>query len=112
MNNDSEKLKMKYLPINVYTSGNSDCSNNGVSVTHIDNLVVACENGYVTDADVQERGLKVMQLITRQIGGREYKHLQEMGETRWVMFGGNYASTSDSRFPHNYPLAIHDRIEG
>ena len=39
----------------------------------------------------------------------------------WLMFGGNYAATSDSRFgdavrrlsgyDHDFPVAIHDRIE-
>lgn len=43
-------------------------------------------------------------------------------DTRWLMFGGNYAGTSDSRFGeavealggawHSGPVAIHDRYEG
>jgi hypothetical protein len=27
------------------------------------------------------------------------------------MFGGNYITTSDSRFPNKYPIPIHDRQE-
>ena len=27
------------------------------------------------------------------------------------MFGGNFAYSSDSRFPFDYPLGIHDREE-
>lgn len=27
------------------------------------------------------------------------------------MFGGNYISTSDSRFPCDYPIPVHDRYE-
>ena len=27
------------------------------------------------------------------------------------MFGGNFVYTSDSRFPSDYPIPIHDRFE-
>lgn len=43
-------------------------------------------------------------------------------DTRWLMFGGNYAGTSDSRFNeaverlggprYGGPVAVHDRYEG
>jgi hypothetical protein len=33
------------------------------------------------------------------------------GETKWVMFGGTFIYTSDSRFPAEYPIPLHDRIE-
>lgn len=33
------------------------------------------------------------------------------GEKRWVMFGGNFVYTSDSRFPSKAPIHVHDRIE-
>jgi len=29
----------------------------------------------------------------------------------WYMFGGNYISTSDSRFPARYPIPVFDRVE-
>jgi hypothetical protein len=30
---------------------------------------------------------------------------------KWTMFGGNFVYTSDSRFPSNSPIAVHDRVE-
>lgn len=35
-----------------------------------------------------------------------------LDEKVWTMFGGNFAYTSDSRFPSNQPIPIHDRVEG
>ena len=32
-------------------------------------------------------------------------------EPGWYSYGGNIASCSDGRFPHDYPLKIHDRKE-
>ncbi len=29
----------------------------------------------------------------------------------WTMFGGNFLWSSDSRFPHDAPIKIHDRVE-
>lgn len=34
------------------------------------------------------------------------------GEKRWLMNGGNFLYTCDSRFPSKQPIAIHDRHEG
>ena len=30
---------------------------------------------------------------------------------KWVMFGGNFCYTSDSRFPSDQPIKIFDRVE-
>ena len=38
------------------------------------------------------------------------RELLESGE--WVMFGGNFCYTSDSRFPSDAPIKIFDRVEG
>jgi hypothetical protein len=45
------------------------------------------------------------------------KHLRAVpaGEDRWLMFGGNFIWSSDSRFRNEvseYPIPVHDRIEG
>jgi len=36
----------------------------------------------------------------------------ERKHARHYMFGGNFAYTSDSRFPTGNPIKIHDRLEG
>lgn len=30
---------------------------------------------------------------------------------KWVMFGGNFITTSDSRFGFSHPIPVHDRVE-
>ena len=35
--------------------------------------------------------------------------LEKLGA--WTMFGGNFITCSDSRFPGRYPIPVHDRIE-
>lgn len=37
------------------------------------------------------------------------KSLRDAG--KWPMFGGNFAYTSDSRFPADAPIKIFDRVE-
>lgn len=29
----------------------------------------------------------------------------------WTMFGGAFIWTSDGRFPNDYPIPLHDRVE-
>ena len=55
-----------------------------------------------------------VKIVSRIIGGEEYKHLQAVAEDGSLisgMAGGNFAYTSDSRFPSSYPLSLHDRVE-
>lgn len=42
---------------------------------------------------------------------KAYPSFEEKHEMVGPMFSGNFAYTSDSRFPANYPLPIHDRYE-
>jgi hypothetical protein len=112
---------MKYLPVDVLTtksdfqfSGDSDCTNGGVTATHYDNLVVPCEEGYLTLEDVTERDYIILELEESGVRGAP-GHFVPKGEESWTMFGGNYVTTSDSRFRKQYgwsPIAVHDRVEG
>lgn len=52
-------------------------------------------------------GLPVFQVVTRNIQGQEYKHLQPV-EPGHYAFGGSIGHSSDSRWPSDYPLKIHD----
>lgn len=104
------------LTIEVYKNSLGDCSNNGISASS-NSLFVICPEGYITITDAKERGLPLMRVVVRQ--NLNYMHLQECNvdglpiDDKWRMFGGNYGSTSDSRFGalSQYPLGIHDRIE-
>lgn len=107
---------MKALPISVYTDkGIGNCSNNGIS-ERFDKLLIVHDSGFI-DIDPENPPENLVKLVVRNIGGREYKHLEpvvrpDKGCVGW-MFGGDYAGCSDSRFREisDYPLPIHDRQE-
>ena len=105
---------MRYLPVNVFTSG-EDCTNGGVTSLKNVRLVVEHELGSLGAKDVHNSGYSVLELCTSKSmsDGSEYKYLKPKGVNSWLMFGGNYVSTSDSRFHdlNRYPLPVHDRIE-
>ena len=55
-------------------------------------------------------------VVRRMIAGKEYIHLEptkERKEGKWLMFGGRFVWTSDSRFRNvfNGPIPLHDRYE-
>ena len=100
------------LIIEVYRAADRDCTAGGISSNH-NGLTLIDAAGPFDPSDEYP----AVKLVTRQIAGREYKHLEPVapvpsGGTGY-MFGGNYGATSDSRFRaiSQYPLAIHDRVE-
>jgi hypothetical protein len=105
---------MNYLPVNVYTNNSfGDCTNHGVTFTNPNKLVVPCEDGHISEEDVEERGYIVLELRDRPFATAT-DALKPRGETRWTMAGGNFVYSSDSRFSRaygGYPLSVHDRIE-
>ncbi len=110
---------MKYLPVSVLATRSDgmcggDSSNGGVSATHYDKLVVPCEDGYLSLDDVTERGYVILELQAPLVQGAPGSFVPQ-GEEAHTMFGGNYVTTSDSRFRRAYgwsPIALHDRVEG
>ena len=105
---------MKYLPVFVLSQVNSaDCSAGGVTYTNPDKLVVPCEDGFLSEADVAARGYVVLELMEPAFADCPPR-FQPKGIEGWNMFGGNYVHTSDSRFRRAYgwhPIAVHDRVE-
>jgi len=100
---------MNYLPVNVYTNG-TDCTNNGVTYTDPDKLVVPCEDGFLTEEDVVRCGY--IKLEVGEAGGQ--MHLKPVGLGGWTMMGGNFVYSGDSRFGRTYghhPISVHDRVE-
>jgi hypothetical protein len=104
---------MKALPINVYRDTSGDCTNGGIS-SRYDQLLLIGEKGFI---DIDENNIpeNAVKLVVRNFGTKEYKNLEpvrlhDKNKTTY-MYGGNIAYTSDSRFPSDYPLKIHDRQE-
>lgn len=102
---------MKALRINIYKHNGSDCSNGGISSRH-NEILLLCDDGYI-DVDGTEETL--CKVVTRNIMGEEYKHVEPVNGKYGAGFmaGGCYVGSCDSRFGRisEYPLALHDRCE-
>lgn len=107
---------MKAINLKIFedkTIGN--CSNNGIS-TRFNEVLVEHPGGFIT---VDENNLpdNFCKIVTRDIFGKEYKHIEPVkaipkGSVGY-MFGGTLCYSSDSRFHDyfDYPLCLHDRVE-
>ena len=87
-----------------------DCTNYGVTSgkTNAD-LVLDGEptSDQITHAKKSETPL--LQLKPRRVG--TIPMAVPYGETGYPMFGGHWIYTSDSRFPFEHPIPVHDRFE-
>ena len=109
--------------VNVYIYRNSlgDCTNDGLS-SKMDHLPLV-----VLDRDETEESAinsltadgknpnEYLVLVRRELWGENRDYIKPLTEKRWVMFGGNFAYSSDSRFGQftgsHQPIQIHDRVE-
>lgn len=115
--------KARALRLDVYRAAyGRDCTNGGIS-GRVRELLIPCAEGPIeydpenppedlcTVKVIKVAGVVTLSLVPASLAGR------------WTMFGGNYATTSDSRlgemlarqfgreFLFNHVLPIHDRIE-
>lgn len=108
---------MKTLPVGVYRNAwIGDCTNDGISASQ-ERLYLVCDQGF---HDLPDGDPRLIRLVKRSFHGGESAHLSvepvndpRYGDGKHVgpMFGGNFVYTSDSRFPSDYPIPIHDRFE-
>lgn len=105
---------MRGLYVDVYrTSRLGDCTNGGISSKYDRLLLIGVDGPEEVDMDnLPENAVKVSGIY---LAGEYHYHVRPVkgpdpGCVGW-MYGGNIAHCSDSRFPHNYPLRIHDRQE-
>lgn len=92
----------KGLIVNVYRCSLGDCTNGGVSSTH-DRVLLVGED--IPPVSESREDIPVVNLVRRTVFGRERIQVEN------GMFGGNFVYTSDSRFPSQYPIPVHDRTE-
>lgn len=98
-------------------ASHGDCTANGVTSPEraprgLAILLGVPEGNFVEDDLPGD--LPVLEVRRRVIGGEVYVDAIPLGETRHVMFGGNYLASSDGRFRRHvcqYPISVHDRIE-
>lgn len=108
------------LPVYVYRDGRGcDCTNNGISSRFKDLILIGEGVEGFIKVDLDNPPENVVHLVKRNIFDGEYLHVEPLDgqysdaeNRKWYMAGGNFCYTSDSRFPSDYPLAIHDRYEG
>ena len=101
---------MKAIEASIYEDkwiGN--CSNKGIS-SRFDRVLILCEDGFI-DVDGTEENLCEVRYIT--FGGHTHYFVEPVAEPQGIgwMSGGSIVYTSDSRFPFDYPLTLHDRQE-
>lgn len=99
------------LTLSIYRDADGYDATNGGQSSQVQNITVCDFSGPFEPSESAPE----FKLIRRNIGGREYCHLEPAQPCPQgmigYMFGGNFAYTSDSRFPFDYPLPIHDRAE-
>ena len=104
---------MKAISVYVYKLSLGDCTNGGISARYKTILLEHPRGNY--DIDEQNLPENFCVVVTRQLFGKEYKHIEPYASASGVgwMYGGNIAGCSDSRFSElsQYPLCIHDRTE-
>lgn len=101
--------KLRGLLVEVYR-GKFESTNGGVS-SRCDTFLLVGEG--VAEVFEESEDLPVLKLMTRCFGdGSIYKYAIPLTDKKtWFMFGGNFIYANDSRFPCDYPIKIHDRVE-
>ncbi len=103
---------MKGILLTVLRSSLGDCTNNGI--TSKENTIMLVGEGVPEIFEVKE-GECYLELETMHTGNKRCKVINDPRgkKTHMGMFGGNYVTTSDSRFSKvsNYPLPVLDRFE-
>ena len=110
--NESVDTEISALPVNVYKKvKGGDSTANGLTSHKTDLMLVF--DGVQSPFTVQE-GEDYLVLKTKSFRGKKYKYCVPksiLDSGNHSMFGGNFVYSSDSRFPNDYPLPVHDRVE-
>lgn len=100
-----------YISASVYKFPLGECTNGGVTAKATTVLVPHPYGYYELEDGVKTHNdMPVMELVTKH--GR--LHARPVDDDRWLMFGGNFIYSSDSRFQEisRQPIHVHDRHEG
>ena len=101
---------MNGLSVNIIKGHDSDCSNNGMSSNHT-RAVIYGESVKDGNIDKSYNTLLNEKLYILPNPHRPDLFYASPKPDEFLMFGGNFVYSSDSRFPSDQPIKIHDRIE-
>jgi len=104
----------KFLLAFVYKSPLADSTNGGLSSQTDKGLLFESPHGNITEEDIQFTKRTLDHLVIIKDGRTQHFYAvpsKILKDGKHSMFGGNFIYTSDSRFPSDYPIAIHDRVE-
>jgi hypothetical protein len=100
---------MKAMLTFVLRSTLGDCTANGLT-SREDKILLTSEDGTITGPFETKDGVDY--LVLKRRGDYMYAVPKSViDEGVHSMFGGNFVHTSDSRFPNQYPIPVHDRVE-
>lgn len=102
-------MKKMYLLVDVI---GTDCTANGITSGQ-QQAALECVDGFLTHEQVVDQFIPILKLFP---GKRNLKYvaapIDYEGSGKWYMFGGHFIYSSDSRFPSDTPIHVHDRNEG
>ena len=108
----NSKNKQMGITCYVYRWSRGDCTLNGVT-SKDDTVFLRMDNGYTAGSDAVSNGYPILKLVKKVYAGQEYMYAVPVkDENKQTFFGGNFIYCNDSRFPNNYPIKVHDRVEG
>jgi hypothetical protein len=108
---------MRGLCVEVFLSQFGSCSNGGVSSRCLEVVLVGDGMPELSESSAERPAVRIVRrmLPSKLHGGAraEYLHAEpvEGRDGAGWMFGGALIYTSDSRFPSEYPIKLHDRQE-
>ena len=100
---------MKKIRTDVYRNQSGDATNGGLS-SQFNSLDV-----YISGYKIDELPNDALVLVERNLFGKDAWYVKPVAlikSNKQSMFGGNFVYSSDSRFPADSPIKIHDRVEG
>lgn len=96
--------EIRGLRCNIYRPAHGNYSNGGLS-SRVDQVTLVGPEIHGPFAPSEDAPAVEL----RRLGG--VLNAKPVDDPRWWMFGGCFIYTSDSRFPSNAPIALHDRTE-
>jgi len=100
--------KLRGIYVNVYRANSGDATNGGLTSVK-GSLILAVEGGDI-EIDEDMIYLKIDSITFKGVTSYHAKPVNFGDENKMFMYGGNFISTSDSRFKFD-ALKVHDRQE-